>query len=105
MMTRLQRARIERRLRDVTASLAQTREDLRILEEQMAYVGDLAEDAKIRGLVSDAPFEQRESSETLKHAAAMERQRKALEKRVSALEALQEELLDRLPPGLDEELA
>ncbi len=103
-MTRLQRARIERRLREVTASLARAREDLRILEEQIAYVGDLAEDARIRGLVSDAPLEQRESTETLRHAAAMERQRNALQKRITALEALQEELLERLPSDLNGEL-
>jgi hypothetical protein len=87
---------IERRLTEVSRRLKRAREDLAVLEEQLAVLNDAAEDARLRALVSETPLANKEHQEAQRHADAMERSRKALVLTVAELRQTQNELLDRL---------
>ncbi len=90
------RSLIERRLADVSARLRRAREDLAVLEEQLAVLVEHADDARIRSLVSETPLANKEYQEAQRHADAMERSRKAALASIAELQKTQDELLDRL---------
>ncbi len=56
----MSRASIERRLTDLSKELAAAREELRVLDEQIAHFADSADDARLRALVSETPLAGRE---------------------------------------------
>lgn len=87
---------IERRLTEVSKRLKRARQDLAVLEEQLAVLADAAEDARLRALVSETPLANKEYQEAQRHADVMERSRKALFQTVAELRQAQDELLDRL---------
>ncbi|HSL57877.1 MAG TPA: hypothetical protein VK866_08560 [Acidimicrobiales bacterium] len=95
----MSRSLIERRLVDVGDRLKQLRLDLRIAEEQLAHVAGEADDARLRSLVSETPLAEREHREAQRHADAFERDRLRLQGEIERLEAVQDELLDRLTSG------
>jgi chromosome segregation ATPase len=98
--TRLvRRAAVERRLRDIGARLRSLREELGIADEQLAQLGDEADDARIRALVSETELAQREHHTAERHAAAMARHRAEVQAEIERLERDQDELLERLSPG------
>lgn len=90
------RTLIERRLRDGSARLKTLRAELAVAEEQLAHLGDDAEEARLRALVSETPLAEQEHRESQRHAEAMRRQRDVLAAEVSQLETMQDALLDRL---------
>lgn len=90
---------IERRLRDNSARLKRAREELAILDEQLAVFAEAADDARLRALVSETPLAEREYDEAQKHADAMAKSRAALLSTIDDLQRAQDELLDRLVPG------
>jgi len=92
----MSRALIERRLFDVAQRLKRAREELALIEEQLAAMSDAADEARIRSLVSETPLAHREFCEAQRHADAMERSRRAVAAEVSELQIAQDELLDRL---------
>jgi hypothetical protein len=92
----MSRVLIERRLFDVAQRLKRAREELAVIEEQLAVLVDAADDARIRSLVSETPLAHREYSEARRHADAMERSRRAVAAEVVELQVTQDELLDRL---------
>ena len=59
----MQRFFLERRIRDVHARLVRAREELAVLDEQLAVVADAAEDARLRSLVSETPLATHEYAE------------------------------------------
>lgn len=73
----------KRRLEDVQRQLAQARESLAVLEEQVAVWNDALDDARIRALVSETPLQSKEYEELSRHvtAANAEMQRRASEVR------------------------
>lgn len=89
----MQRFLVERRLRDVHADLVRARQQLAVLDEQLAAVVDAADDARIRSLVSETPLATHEYGEAQRHADAMARARDALWANVVDLERRQDELL------------
>lgn len=91
---------IERRLRDNSARLKRAREELAILDEQLAVFAEAADDARLRALVSETPLAEREYDEAQKHADAMAKSRAALLSTIDDLQRAQDELLDRLVPGV-----
>jgi chromosome segregation ATPase len=95
----MSRVLIERRLMDVAARLKRAREELAVLDDQLAALSDAADDARIRSLVSETSLAQREYSEAQRHADAMARSRRVVEADVAELESAQDELLDRLIDG------
>lgn len=95
----MQRSRVERRLRDVHARLVRAREELAVLEEQLAVVAAEADDARVRSLVSETPQATHEYAEVQRHADAMARAREAMAVTVSELSRRQDELLSQVETG------
>ena len=87
---------LERRLSDTASRLKRRRAELQVIEEQLAFFADAAEEARLRALVSETPLADREHQEAQKHADAMARHRADLVASIQALERAQDELLDRL---------
>jgi hypothetical protein len=92
----MSRPLIERRLFDVAQRLKRAREELALIDEQLAVLSDAADEARIRSLVSETPLSNREYAEAQRHADAMARSRRAVEAEVAELQSTQDELLDRL---------
>ena len=87
---------IERRLVDVHERLVRARQELAIVEEQLASFEETADDARIRSLVSETPLANHEWREASRHAEAMQRGRHAARARVGELERAEAELLSKL---------
>jgi hypothetical protein len=87
---------LERRLAEVGGRLKALREELGVVDEQLAAFVDTADDARLRALVSETPLAGREHTEARRHADAMARHRAELSAEVDRLERAQDELLDRL---------
>jgi hypothetical protein len=92
----MSRARLERRLAEISERLRHLREELRVADEQLAHLADVADDARIRSLVSETPLAGKEHREAQRHADAMQRHRAEVAAEITSLEAAQDELLDRL---------
>ena len=92
----MSRVLIERKLFDVAQRLKRAREELAVIEEQLAVMADAADEARIRSLVSETPLAHREYSEAQRHADAMERSRRSVAAEVAELQSTQDDLLDRL---------
>jgi hypothetical protein len=95
----MHRALVERRLRDVHTRLVRAREELAVMEEQLAVVQESADEARVRSLVSETPLAAHEHSEAARHADAMVRARDALAGTVIDLEHRQDELLADVATG------
>jgi hypothetical protein len=95
----MQRFLLEKRLRDVHQHLLRARQELAVLDEQLAQVADEADDARIRSLVSETPLATHDYGEVKRHADAMARARGALAADVRDLERRQDELLSRVGTG------
>jgi hypothetical protein len=92
------RSLIERRLTDVTDRLRRARSELAVLDEQLAALADVADEARVRALVSETPLADKEHHEAQRHADAMARSRAAVAATIAELQRSQDELLDRLVP-------
>jgi uncharacterized coiled-coil DUF342 family protein len=95
----MSRVLIERRLMDVAQRLKRAREELSVIEEQLAALRDSADEARIRSLVSETPLAHREYTEAQRHADAMERTRRSVAADIAELQVAQDDLLDRLVSG------
>jgi hypothetical protein len=87
---------VERRLAEVSSRLRQLRDDLAVSDEQLAFLAEAADDARLRSLVSETPLADREHHDAQRHADAMQRHRAELLDSIARLEQTQDELLDRL---------
>lgn len=94
----MSRALIERRLTEVNQRIKRAREELSVVEEQLAVLSDAAEEARIRALVSETPLAESEHHEAKKHADTMARSRASVLASITELERAQDQLLDRLVP-------
>jgi uncharacterized coiled-coil DUF342 family protein len=92
----MSRVLIERRLLDVAQRLKRAREELALIDDQLAALAEAADEARIRSLVSETSLAHREFTEAQRHADAMARTRRAVEADVAELVTAQDELLDRL---------
>lgn len=95
------RSLIERRLLDVAARLRTAREELALIDEQLVVLTDVAEEARLRSLVSETPMAHKEFAEAQRHADAMSRSRRLVLAQIAELTASQDELLDRLVVSSD----
>ncbi len=75
------------------------REELAVLDEQLAVVLESADEARVRSLVSETPQAAHEHSEAARHADAMAKAREALAVTVVDLEHRQDELLADVGTG------
>ncbi|HVB91044.1 MAG TPA: hypothetical protein VND70_02990 [Acidimicrobiales bacterium] len=95
----MHRALLERRIKDVHTRLVRARQELAVLDEQLAVVMESADEARVRSLVSETPLATHEHNEAARHADAMARARAALCKSVLDLEHRQDELLADVATG------
>jgi hypothetical protein len=87
---------VERKLSESAERLRQLRAELGVVDEQLGFLADAADDARLRAMVSETPMADREHREAQKHADAMARHRAQLVAQIGELERAQNELLDRL---------
>src|SRR2546425_9005934 len=87
---------LERRISEVSERLKRLRAELAIVDEQLAFFADAADEARLRALVSETPLADREHHDAQKHADAMARHRAAVLASIEELEKAQDELLDKL---------
>jgi hypothetical protein len=92
----MRRSLVERSLRDVHGRLVRARDQLAVLDEQLAVLRDAADDARIRALVSETPLAGHEYAGAQRHADVADRARAALTDSIGELERRQDELLDQL---------
>lgn len=84
---------LERRLRDLHERLVKARQELAILDEQLAVVAEEYQEQRIRSLVSETPLAAHEYSEVRRTKDAMEHARVALVHSVEDLERRRDALL------------
>jgi hypothetical protein len=87
---------LQRRLVDVTERLKKVRAELAVTDEQLVFLEEEADEARLRALVSETPLADREHHDAQKHADAMARSRAEVVRAIETLERAQDELLDRL---------
>jgi len=87
---------VERRLSDVSARLKRLRGELQVIDEQMLFFADAADETRLRALVSETPLADKEHHDAQKHADAMARERANVVASIAELEKAQDELLDKL---------
>jgi hypothetical protein len=87
---------VEKRLFQAAERLKQLRAELKVADEQLLFLNEAADEARLRALVSETPLADREHREAQKHAEAMSRHRAQLASNILDLERVQDELLDRL---------
>jgi hypothetical protein len=87
---------VERKLVEVSERLKQLRAELVVTDEQFTHFADVADDARLRALVSETPLADRDHHEAQRHADAMSRHRAEVQSTIDQLERRQDELLDRL---------
>ena len=91
----MSKASVERRLRQVGDRLRQLREELGVTDEQLAQLADVADDARLRALVSETPLAGEDDRLAGRHADAMRRHRDHVAGEIERLERSQDELLDQ----------
>ena len=87
---------VERRLSESAERLKRLRAEVAVVEEQLAFLAEAADETRLRALVSETPLADKEHREAQKHADAMARHKAELLTQVRDVERTQDELLDRL---------
>jgi hypothetical protein len=92
---------VKRRLVDVQRQLAQARESLAVLEEQVEVWNDALEDARIRALVSETPLQSKEYDELSRHVMVANAEMVRRSGEVRELVTARDELLREWTPKDD----
>ena len=87
---------IERKLIAVSEQIRVLQKELGVIEEQLVYVMDTEDDARLRSIVTETPVAVGEHREATKAVAAIRRDREARMNKLAKLESKQDALLDRL---------
>ena len=87
---------MERRLKQASVRLRQLREELNVIDEQLAHLSDEADDMGIRSLVSETPGASHDYHHAQAHADAMSKHRLHVVESIAELERRQDLLLDRM---------
>ncbi len=87
---------VNERLASLSAEIAEEQVHLRILDEQLAFQSEVADDARIRALVSETPLADRESHIASDDLRRLERSRDESQRRLADLRAEQDSLLERM---------
>jgi hypothetical protein len=91
---------LRRRLVDVSERVKRTRAELAVTQEQLAFLEEEAEDARLRALVAETPLGDAEARDARRHADALARQRDSLDHTLAGLLREQDDLLDRMAAEL-----
>jgi hypothetical protein len=92
----MSRVVLERKLDALVARRRDLREELAVVDEQLAALAEAAGDARLRALVSETPMADAEHREASRSAEAMARHRTVLLADLAGLDRAEDELLDRL---------
>ncbi len=92
----MSRALIERRLFDLSQRLRSARDEMAVIDEQLAALTEAADEARVRSLVSETPLAHREHTEAQRQVDAMTRTRRVVQASIDNMRATQDQLLDRL---------
>ena len=92
----MSRASIERRLLDISDRIKKVQAELTVTDEQLAFLDEEAEDARLRAIVAETPMEVATANEAARHADALRRHRDSLLRTIAELRSDQDTLLDRL---------
>jgi len=87
---------LERRLKQISVRLRGLREELGVIDEQLAQLADEAGDMGIRSLVAETPGAAYEYHHAQAHADAMAKHRAHVVASIAELESRQDQLLDRM---------
>jgi predicted nucleic acid-binding Zn-ribbon protein len=87
---------IAQRLRALSAEIATLQTEIGILEEQIAFQTEIADDARIRALVSETPIADRDAQVASGDLARIMHSRADALKRLEQLRADQDGLLERM---------
>jgi hypothetical protein len=87
---------VEKQLSASAERLRRLRNDLAVIDEQLAFLADAADESRLRAVVSETPLADREHTEARRHAEAMATQRARVVASIGKLERSQDDLLDRL---------
>lgn len=91
---------LQRRLIDVSERLSKVRSELKVSEEQVLFLEEEADDARLRSIVSETPLAAREEREARRHAETLARHRDGLREAIRELEEERDALLDRMSAEL-----
>jgi hypothetical protein len=91
---------LQRRLVDVSDRLKRMRAELAVTQEQVVFLEEEAEDARLRALVAETPLADVEARDARRHTDAMARHRDALRQTVAEHEGQQDAVLDRISAEL-----
>ena len=87
---------VEKQLSASAERLRSLRSELAVIDEQLAALAGVADESRLRALVSETPLADHEHAEARKHAEAMASHREQVVRSIDKLERSQDELLDRL---------
>ena len=87
---------VERRLKQANVRLRRLRDELGVIDEQLAQLSDEAGDMGIRSLVSETPGAAYDYHHAQAHAEAMAKHRAHVLASIAELEHRQDLLLDRM---------
>ncbi len=94
------RSILERRLVDISERLKRLRAELGVNEEQLLFLEDEAEDARLRGLMAETPLAEAVARDARRHADTLARHRDGLVLSIADLAREQDALLDRMAAEL-----
>lgn len=87
---------VERRLKQASVRLRRLRDELAVIDEQLAQLSDEAGDMGLRSLVSETPGASYDYHHAQAHADAMAKHREHVVAAIAELEQRQDLLLDRM---------
>ena len=87
---------VERKLRKTSTKLKRLRDELVVIDEQLAHLVDDTEDKSLRALVAESPGAAVEHREAKGHSEAMADHRRHVIAEIGNLETQQDQLLDEL---------
>ena len=93
----MRQATAERRIRDLQRRIRHAREELAVLEEQIAALTDDAEEARVRWLVAETPLAEKESADAHRHLELAQRAATQLRAELAQCMAERDRLLHELP--------
>lgn len=99
-MTSVAPSLLQRRLVDVSDRVKRVRDELAVIREQLQFMEEQAEEARLRALVSETPLGDVEARDARRHADVLVRRRDSLEATLAGLRREQDDLLDRMAAEL-----
>ena len=89
----------DRKLKSLTEEIKKLGEELRVSNEQLAFLDEVADEAKVKMLVEESPLAKRNYQEAASDLERHKRNQDQIEKRIKELRQEQDNLLEKLYEG------